>query len=81
MENEIKKLLIENLEIAKENNNYLRKIDRRQRVSTYWKVFLFILTVGSALGLYYFLDPYIQTLSDSYGQIKNQIQSFNNFGK
>jgi len=81
MENEIKKLLIENLEIAKENKEYLRKIDRRQRVSTYWKVFLFILTIGSALGLYYFLDPYIQTLSDSYGQIKNQIQSFNNFGK
>lgn len=62
MDNDIKKLLIENLELAKENRDYLKKIDRRQRVSTYWKLFLFIITIGSALGLYYFLDPYIQTL-------------------
>ena len=81
MENEIKKLLEENLELAKQNHQYLKKIDRRQRMSTYWKVFLFIVTVGSALGLYYFLDPYIQSLSDSYGQVKSQIQNFSNFGK
>jgi hypothetical protein len=76
MDESEKKLLSEIYRINQENNAYLRKIDRRQRYNTYWKVFLFILAVGSALGLYYVVQPYIDQVSDVYNQAQSTLSSF-----
>jgi len=76
MDDSTKKMLNETYRISQENNAYLKKIDRRQRYSTYWKVFLFIVAVGSALGVYYYFQPYVDQVVDIYDQAQSTFSSF-----
>jgi fructoselysine-6-P-deglycase FrlB-like protein len=80
MENEIKKTLSELMALTKENNEYLRKIDRRQRYNMYWKTFVFIIAVGSALGLYYVVQPYVDQIGEIYGQMEQSFVQFGSLG-
>ncbi len=77
MDDQTKKLLLETYKIAKENREYLVKIDRRQRYSSYWRIFLILLTIGSALGVYYYFEPYINQFVDAYDTVQ---QTFTSFG-
>lgn len=72
-------LLSEIYKLTEENNKYLRKIDRRQRYSMYWRIFMFMIAVGSALGIYYFLQPYFENIRDIYDQAQTTFSSFTSF--
>lgn len=76
MDDSTKKLLNETYRISQENHILLKKIDRRQRYSTYWRVLLFILAVGSALGVYYYFQPYVDQVIDIYDQAQSTFSSF-----
>ncbi len=75
MDEPTKKLLNETFRISQENHILLKKIDRRQRYSTYWRVFLFIIAVGSALGVYYYFQPYVDQVIDIYDQAQSTFTS------
>ena len=75
MDDSTKKLLNETYRISQENHILLKKIDRRQRYSTYWRVFLFILAVGSALGVYYYFQPYVDQVIDILGLMGDAVDN------
>lgn len=76
MDDSTKKILSETYRISQENNSLLKKIDRRQRMSIYWRTFLFVLAVGSALGVYYYFQPYVDQVIDIYDQAQSTFSSF-----
>jgi subtilisin family serine protease len=73
---ELKKLLLETYKITKENREYLIKIDRRQRYNFYWRIFVTILAVSSALGIYYYFQPYLDQVLDIYNQVEKSVNQF-----
>jgi predicted MFS family arabinose efflux permease len=77
---ELEKTLLETLRVAKENQEYLIKIDRRQRWARNWKAFYWALIVVLALTGYYFAFPYLQTLKESVAGFTTQASEFMSFG-
>ena len=81
MDPESKKLLEETFELTKENNqmlNSMRRSMRMQRIVNYLYWAFIILT---ALGAYYFVQPYINQLMSVYsgaGDMMKNFQQFNN---
>lgn len=76
MDETTKKMLAETYELTKVNHDFLRKIDRRQRYSMYWRTATVIIAIGSALGVYYFLQPYIDQFIDIYSQVEKTFIQF-----
>jgi hypothetical protein len=70
MDESTKKLLAESYAIVRENNTLLKKIDRRQRWSSYWRIFMMLLAVASALGVYYYLQPYLDQAINFYNEVE-----------
>jgi hypothetical protein len=59
MDQEEKELLGETLELEKENNQMLRKIRGVQKRQILFSVLKGIFIVGIALGVFYFLEPFL----------------------
>lgn len=78
-EKELEYLLLENLKYAKENNHYLIKVDRRQRLRRTWTAIYWTLIVVLAIGGYFYAFPYLQVLRDQFTAINGQIGTFLNF--
>ena len=66
-------LLSEIYKLTEENNKYLKRIDRRQRWGTYFRVLMFIIALGSAFGVYYILQPYFDNVSNIYNQAQSSL--------
>ena len=60
MDEELKKLLEENIEISRESLKILKGIRRHNRISSAFKVFYWLIIIGALAGAYYFLEPYIK---------------------
>lgn len=73
----LERMLKELYRIEMENNDYLKKVDRRQRYGIYWRVFLFVIALGSALGIYYLAQPYIEQFLSFYNQFETSITQLN----
>jgi hypothetical protein len=58
-EEHIEKLLEENLELNKENNKILRRMERNALISFFAKIFLWLILLGLPL---IFLGPYLKPL-------------------
>ncbi len=76
MDDTTKKMLTETFELTKVNHDLLKKIDRRQRYSMYWRTLTIIIAIGSALGVYYFLQPYVDQFVDVYSQVEKTFIQF-----
>lgn len=76
MDESTKKLLDQTYRLTEENNRYLKKIDRRQRLNFYWRLFIIILAVASALGIYYYVQPYIDQVITIYNQVEKNVNQF-----
>ncbi|HEU5114691.1 MAG TPA: hypothetical protein VFT82_02915 [Candidatus Paceibacterota bacterium] len=66
---EEKQLLIETRRLVEENAVILRSIQRSQRAGTYLKVAYWIVILALSFGAYYLIQPYVNTLNSSLGQI------------
>ena len=60
MSEELEKLLKENIEISRESLKILKGIRRANRFASIFKIFYWLVIIGSAVGAYYFLEPYIK---------------------
>jgi hypothetical protein len=69
-------------ETVEDNNRILRKLLAHQRYSTMISVFKWALIIGTALGAYYFLQPFIDQLLATYQALNGTFgpQNFLNFG-
>lgn len=81
MDPEDRKLLEETLELARENNQMLKKVRSVQKHAMLWSVLKWIIWIGIAFGSFYFLQPYVDRLMDLYNQVQGAQQSFNSFLK
>ena len=68
MDPESKRLLQNTLALVEENNKMLRKVRRSQKITTFLRVVYWVITIGIAVGAFYFLQPFIS-------QIEKYIQS------
>jgi hypothetical protein len=74
MDPESKKLLEETLTLAQENNKMLHSLRRSMVFSRILSLVYWVLIIGSALGAYYFIQPYIDQLLGVYGGAKSNLQ-------
>lgn len=61
MEEDVKKLLEENLEISRQSLKILKGIRRTNRLSLAFKILYWLVILGIIAGAYYFLEPYIKS--------------------
>jgi len=77
-----KKLLDETIELARENNKLIKKIHRSIVIGRTFRILYWVVIIGFALGLFYFLQPYIELLGTLYGNVQDTVHSaqevFNN---
>lgn len=58
---------IEKLEkLTKENNKILRKLRNHMRAGTIMRLLYWLIIVGSMIGAYYYLQPFIEPLMETY---------------
>jgi hypothetical protein len=66
MDEEMRKMLEENLELAKENNKMLRKLRNGQRFATITRILYWVVLFAIAYGSYIYVSPHINTLKKIY---------------
>lgn len=77
MDPESKRLLEETLALTKENNNILHKVRSVQKWATFWLYLKIFIIVGVALGVFYYIEPYVNKVTDLYSSISGTTQKIN----
>lgn len=67
-------LLEKILSLNEENNLLLKKIRRQQKWTNVFRVIYWILIVSTVFGLYYFLQPTINSILSQFGDVKDTIE-------
>ena len=75
---EEKSLLERTYKLAEENNEILRKMRRISRYGTIFKVVYWVVILGLSFGAYYFIQPYVESVSGLYGQVQGNVNSVEN---
>jgi hypothetical protein len=76
MDPESKKLLEDTFALAKENNKMLHSVLRYIRISRTMTIIYWVIIIGSAVGAYYFIQPYVDQLIGIYGGAKSGLDDF-----
>ncbi len=79
MDQESKKLLEDNLKLSQENNVMLRSLHRSMRMRRVMSVVYWLFIIGSAVGAYYFVQPYVDSVMGAYGGAKASLTNFSQF--
>lgn len=69
VDTEVKKILEENLSLTKENHKILAGIRNAQRRANMYRLIYWIVIIAITLGAYYFVQPYIESLTGYYSAI------------
>lgn len=72
---EERSLLERTHKLAEENNEMLRSIRRANRFGTAMRVLYWVVILVLSFGAYYFIQPYVNTLTDAYGQMQGTLQT------
>ncbi len=75
MSPEERQLLIQTHRLTEENNHLLRKMHRAALWGRVFHFFYWVLIIGTSVGAYYFIQPYIDQLTQVYGGIKGDVSS------
>ncbi len=67
MDEEIKKLLEENIVLSKENNNLLTKLYKLYKTRQIISILKIVIIIGIAFGAFYFIESSISGLFSNYG--------------
>jgi len=67
--------LRETAELVKENNKILRSIRRSNRFSAFFKIIYWAIIIGSAIGAYYYVKPFIDPIISGINSIQQNVQS------
>jgi hypothetical protein len=81
MDPQSKKLLEETLALTQENNNMLHTMRRSQFWANVTRYIYWIFIIGSAVGAYYYVKPYVDPLVDGFKSSMETINSIRNFGQ
>jgi hypothetical protein len=76
MDQEDKELLRRILDISQKNNRILESIKQSMFWSRVFRYIYWAIIIGTAIGAYYFLEPYIEEVLQIYGGVKGGINNF-----
>ena len=76
MDQETKELLRKILEVSTENNKMLKSVQRSMFWGRVMRYVYWAIIIGSAIGAYYFVQPYVDQVIGVYGGFKGGINSF-----
>ncbi len=76
MNEEERAILNKTLELSQENNKMLHSIRRQMVIGRTIRIVYWVLIIGAAIGLYYYIDPYINQAIGVYGNIKGDFRNF-----
>lgn len=71
-----KAMLKKALELSQENNKMLHSIKKQMLVGRIFRIVYWIVIIGVAIGVYYYVDPYIESAINAYGNVKGDLRSF-----
>jgi len=77
---EIKEQLTETQKLAQENNKILQHIQRSARANLVFRVVYWALIIGSMLGIYYYLQPFLGNIVETFNvliSVPEKIQNLN----
>lgn len=77
MDPESKAQLEEALSLAKENNIMLKTLKRSLLWSRAWHVLYWVIIIGSTVGAYYYIQPYLEKLIGVYSGAQQNLDSVN----
>lgn len=66
-------LLLQSIKLAEENNKILRSMRRSARVSSFLGVIYWLIILASIFGVYYTLQPYIDSFLKGYNSMLENI--------
>ncbi|MBP6856373.1 MAG: hypothetical protein KBC42_01055 [Candidatus Pacebacteria bacterium] len=79
MDDELKKLLEENLELSKENNHLLKSVRGSQKRAAMMRTLYWILILGMTFGAYYYIQPYIEQMMSLYTGAQDNVKSLQDY--
>ena len=71
---EIKKLLLKNIELSQDILRLTKKLNRARIASKIYSILKFVVIVALSVGAYYYVEPYIRTLMDSISSITSGVE-------
>jgi hypothetical protein len=78
MDDKEKQLLREMYEMTEENNRILKKMNRRAFWSGFFRLFYWVIVLAIAFGAYYYVQPYLKALLNTYNSISTQVGQVKN---
>ncbi len=81
MDPESKKMIEEALTLSRENNKMLHSMRRTMIWGRVMSIIYWVFIIGSAVGAYYFIQPYVDQVTNAYGGAKSNIETVNSFIK
>jgi len=81
MQPDEREMLKKTLELAQENNKMLYAIRRGMFWGRIMKVVYWVVIIGTAIGVYYYITPYIDSAVGAYGNVKGDLRSFGDLFK
>lgn len=75
MQPDERELLEKTLSLEQENNSLLKSIKRSMRLASIMSIFYWVFIIGSAVGAYYFIQPYIDGITGAYVGTKDTVNT------
>ena len=74
---EEKSLLERTYKIVEENNIILRAMRRANRFGIFMKILYWLVIIGISVGVLYSLQPYLQKVTNAFGEAQNALSGIN----
>jgi len=78
---EERELLEKSVNLGEENNKILRSMRRSQRLASIARGIYWVIIIGSAVGAFYLLQPYIDQVKNVYSGANDVINGFKQIGR
>jgi hypothetical protein len=75
---EERELLTKSIKLAEENNRMLRGIRRSARFSSFLRIVYWLIILGGAVGVYYFVKPLLDPFINGYNQMQKSVETVKN---
>jgi uncharacterized membrane protein len=76
---EEKEMLRKALELSQENNDMLHSIRRGMFWGRVIRIVYWAIIIGAAIGIFYYISPYLDSIINAYGNVKGDLRNFGNF--
>ena len=77
MSPEERELLNKSVQLGEDNYKMLRSIRRSMHISSIVSLLYWVIIIGSAVGAYYFIQPYTNQIMNVYNEAKSNLNNLN----